>query len=493
MQGANSSSNHLTLDRNIEASGQDPPTVHCDNDSNTLPNVCHEQSKLEIESQTTPVGFWDRLTGEGRATVGLTPSIVAIMSYSWLNVLFIFVPIAWLVHPANNIQFSYDVAFALNIIALLPSIKLLHYTGDQLALNCGKTAGDVIMVTVHNFVEAVLAITLLYKCELKLLQSTIAGFVLLRLLLVSGTAFITGGLRRRNQTLHAHQSQLNQTLLMMGTLTLLLPAVFYNALDHDPLIARGGVYVPNTVNEALRDQILEVSRALSPLLLVAYICSCCYVHYPPGDEGLVYAEKDADPIVKPHCTEKPEVNFWTCLVTMLIIGGLMAATAELLVTSIRPMKYKIREEFFGLVLIPVVSYSADALLLSVYFIHSQLRYWFGAPYKPPGSLAETHSIDLSIQFFLFWTPLLVLIGWIVGKPFSLLFDTFEVAVLLAAAFLLNYVTFDSKTNWAEGTMLVTFYFMIAITAWFYPGRRDIRMLLSCDILSNNTMTVIRSA
>lgn len=39
-------------------------------------------------------------------------------------------------------------------------------------------------------------------------------------------------------------------------------------------------------------------------------------------------------------------------------------------------------------------------------------------------------------------------------------DLFEVAVLVGACFLVNYVTADAKTNWAEGMALVLFYLMI---------------------------------
>jgi Ca2+/Na+ antiporter len=39
-------------------------------------------------------------------------------------------------------------------------------------------------------------------------------------------------------------------------------------------------------------------------------------------------------------------------------------------------------------------------------------------------------------------------------------DLFEVAILLGACFLVNYVTADSKTNWLEGYLLVAFYLMI---------------------------------
>jgi hypothetical protein len=39
-------------------------------------------------------------------------------------------------------------------------------------------------------------------------------------------------------------------------------------------------------------------------------------------------------------------------------------------------------------------------------------------------------------------------------------DFFEVAVLLGACFIVNYVTADAKTNWLEGFTMVSFYIMI---------------------------------
>jgi hypothetical protein len=98
---------------------------------------------------------------------------------------------------------------------------------------------------------------------------------------------------------------------------------------------------------------------------------------------------------------------------------------------------------------------------------------------PPISLARARAIDLSVQFSLFWMPFLVLLAWWTNKPLSLLFgiyrnlsdcdhgywrsgtvDLFEVAVLVGACFLVNYITADAKTNWAEGFAMVGFYTMI---------------------------------
>lgn len=67
----------------------------------------------------------------------------------------------------------------------------------------------------------------------------------------------------------------------------------------------------------------------------------------------------------------------------------------------------------------------------------------------PSELAKARAIDLSIQFTLFWMPFLVLLGWWIDKPMHLLFDYFELAVVLGSCFLVNYVTADSKTNWVE--------------------------------------------
>jgi len=171
--------------------------------------------------------------------------------------------------------------------------------------------------------------------------------------------------------------------------------------------------------------------------------------------------------------KQPKLRPLVCVIVLLVTVPLMAATAEWLVDTAEYIRHtgNMTEEFFGLVVLPFVSFSADALMSIVYFIRRSLS----LKANPP-ELAEGRAIDLSIQFTLFWMPLLTLIGWWSHKPFSLLFDLFEVAIVLAACFLVNYVTQDAKTNWAEGLIMVAFYFMIALSAWFYTGQYDIRVM-----------------
>jgi Ca2+:H+ antiporter len=136
--------------------------------------------------------------------------------------------------------------------------------------------------------------------------------------------------------------------------------------------------------------------------------------------------------------------------------------------------------WFGIVLLPLVSFSADGTIALWFIIRNSLRSFITAP-EPPDTIAEARAIDMSIQFLLFWMPLVTLIGWWADKPMTLLFgkgslhlvnalrrrrrlikraDLFEVVLLVGACFLVNYVTADAKTNWAEGWVLLSFYVMI---------------------------------
>lgn len=60
-------------------------------------------------------------------------------------------------------------------------------------------------------------------------------------------------------------------------------------------------------------------------------------------------------------------------------------------------------------------------------------------------------------------------------------DLYEIALLLAACFLVNYVTADSKTNWAEGYIMITFY-MLIVRAPLSHFRIELIYLRSCPLL-----------
>jgi Ca2+:H+ antiporter len=431
---------------------------------------------------------WDRFLGRGRKPVGVIQSIKKIYGCSWLNLLLILTPVAWWAHFDERFADSHTAVFSLCFLSIVPHECLFDYCGEQMAMYCGKDFGDLITITLNNAVEVTLAIMLLLKCELKLLQSTITGVVLLHLLLVPGAAFLTGGADIWEQDLHPVHTQLNHTLLTVGVLALLLPASFYAAISgstSNAISANGEL--PN-LGSSTQTDFLRMSRGLAILLLLIYICSRIFYHNPPGagNNSLTHSLTPAP--LKAYAEklerEEPEVNQWVCICFLIINIAIMAVTSEWLVDSIEPVRNisGITSEWFGLVLIPFVSFSADGAVAAGYFCHKALRrVWSKTkdPGDPPSTLAKAEAIDLSIQFILLWMPFLTLLGWWTGKPFSLLFDFFEVALLLGACFLVNFVTADSKTNWAEGFILLSFYAMMVLCTWFYTGESDVSSLVLC--------------
>lgn len=83
-------------------------------------------------------------------------------------------------------------------------------------------------------------------------------------------------------------------------------------------------------------------------------------------------------------------------------------------------------------------------------------------------LALGIALGSSIQIALFVTPLVVLLGWILGKDMSLYFNLFETVSLFATAFVLNFLILDGRSNYLEGALLVAAYVIIALVAFFYP-------------------------
>ncbi|CAE6509072.1 unnamed protein product [Rhizoctonia solani] len=548
-----------------------------------------------------------RLREHGHEVPGLWASLKAIVTCSWLNILFVFIPLAWVwgwkvAQPfvkdkKESLYEDYIYLFILSFVAIIPLENICEYAGEQLALYCGESIGDLIIITLHNVVEVVLAWFLLMKCELKLLQSTIVGVVLLHALLVPGTAFLTGGSKIWAQNLKPRVTELNQSLLTVGVLALVVPAGFYSALPYQHpvtyapqfanttlvdqakntanttaanatahavrLMARAGTESKHkasvhamevasqvvAVSDSTRGMILALSRGISVVLFVIYIGSRIYLHNPPGgkkrsvthqfEEGEAVPMHDAGYVMTPghttggpyfdqkhrsntppqhysssanlvyrdedrekatallereqgdashaagghgHGHHKPEVGPWPALILLLISVGMITVTAECLVVAIKPIREQVDEkklftdEWFGLVLLPLLSYAGDGLNAVMYHIRTSM---LSQNVTPPEDIAKAKSIDLAIQFALLWVPLLVLVAWILNTPLTLLFDHFEIVVIVGACFLVNSVTQDGRTNWAEGLIMVGFYVIIALAAWFYPGDADVHFLSYC--------------
>ena len=82
-------------------------------------------------------------------------------------------------------------------------------------------------------------------------------------------------------------------------------------------------------------------------------------------------------------------------------------------------------------MLPFVSFAADGTVAATYFLRYMFRHFFREP-TPPNTLARAEAIDLSIQFILFWMPLLTLLAWWTHKPLTLLFGVYAQGCIISS-------------------------------------------------------------
>jgi len=204
--------------------------------------------------------------------------------------------------------------------------------------------------------------------------------------------------------------------IFISVLTILIPTALFSALDN-------GASTDEVINDTLRSSFLQMSHGLAVILLMVYIASRVFLHNPPGEGNALTPGPNAPQEIHDEeyrlLHEKPLLSSGFCLVVLAATLAILAVTAEFLVESIEHVREEgqITEEWFGLVLLPIVSFSADGAVAILYFIQAAL---FMAP-EPPATLAKARAIDLSVQFTIFWMPFLVLLGWWTSKPLIFLF------------------------------------------------------------------------
>ncbi|KAF9485205.1 hypothetical protein BDN70DRAFT_871602 [Pholiota conissans] len=178
---------------------------------------------------------------------------------SWLNVFLILIPISWAM--TITLKASHGLTFSLCILALIPLVRLHDLSTRELATRIGGSKTGLLNGSMSNFVEIVVAISALRKCELKVVQSTLIGSMLSKLLLVLGLCFFAGGVRFSEQGFDATATQVHSSLLSLSVGALLLPAAYHFTLGNGA----------SDTSESQTSAILHMSHAVSIVLLLIYI------------------------------------------------------------------------------------------------------------------------------------------------------------------------------------------------------------------------------
>ena len=127
--------------------------------------------------------------------------------------------------------------------------------------------------------------------------------------------------------------------------------------------------------------------------------------------------------------EEPILSPWAAAVALVLITIGVAVCAEYLVDSIDSIveTAHISRTFIGLILLPIVGNAAEHVTACV------------VAWKNKMDLAIGVAIGSSLQIALLVTPFLVILGWIIGQPMTLHFETFETVVFFLSVLITNYL------------------------------------------------------
>ncbi len=357
-------------------------------------------------------------------------------------VLLAFVPVSIAGH---FLHWSSLVVFLTAAAAILPLAAWMGTATEELAVVLGPSLGGLLNATFGNATELIIALVALNAGLVDVVKASLTGSIIGNLLLVMGLSMFLGGLRYKEQEFQPVVARVNASSMNLAVIALLLPtAMNYTSSGITP-----GV-------------IQQLSVAVAIVLIIVYVLTLIFsmkTHaylYDAGVAEIPDVEELAEANLAQEDEEHINVKLWvavllgcTVLVAIeseLLVGSLEVATEKLGLTSL----------FTGVILLPIVGNAAEhATAVSVAM-------------KNKMDLSVSVAVGSSLQIALFVAPVLVIAGWLMGKPMDLDFNPFELVAVSVAVLITNSISSDGKSNWLEGMLLLAAYAVVGLAFYFHP-------------------------
>ncbi|KAL7747286.1 hypothetical protein RI367_007340 [Sorochytrium milnesiophthora] len=361
-------------------------------------------------------------------------SVWTTLRLSPLNLLLLCIPLGI---AAGSLEWNSVAVFWINFFAIVPLAKLLGFATEELALRTNQTIGGLLNATFGNAVELIVSIIALRSGLIRVVQASLLGSILSNLLLVTGFSFLFGGIRYSEQTFNATAANTSTSLLALSVMSLLLPAAFAASMPQGKST----------------EGILDLSRGTAVILLVIYLCYLAFQlkthsHLYEGQSETLDGESD-----------EPMLTTAFAVLLLIMTTVFVSINSDYLVGSIEGLsqRWHLSQTFVGLILLPIVGNAAEHVTAVTVAMKNKMDLCIGV------------AIGSSTQIALLVIPLLVILGWVIGQPMTLHFETFETAVMFISVLIVNYLISDGRTNWLEGAMLLGSYATISIAFYVYPS------------------------
>lgn len=357
-----------------------------------------------------------------------------------LSVLLLFVPISI---AAHFLEWGSAVVFITSCLAIVPLAAWMGTATEEIAVVAGPSLGGLLNATFGNATELIIALIALNAGLVNVVKATITGSIIGNLLLVMGFSMLLGGLRYKEQEFQPIVARVNASSMNLAVIAILLPT----AMD---------------ATSAGIDEVTvqRLSVAVAVVLILVYGLTLLFsmrTHSYLFDVGMVDIEERADSnLVAEEPEHKP--NLWLWIGVLLGVTLLVALESELLVDTLEEATSELGLStlFTGVILLPVIGNAAEHATAVTVAMKNKM------------DLSVSVAVGSSLQIALFVAPVLVLAGWLMGKPMDLDFNSFELVAVAVSVLIANSISSDGRSNWLEGTLLLAAYIVLGLAFYFHP-------------------------
>lgn len=357
-----------------------------------------------------------------------------------LSLLLLFVPISI---AAHFLEWGAAVVFITSCIAIIPLAAWMGTATEEIAVVAGPTLGGLLNATFGNATELIIALIALNAGLVSVVKATITGSIIGNLLLVMGLSMLLGGLRYKEQDFQPIVARVNASSMNLAVIAILLPT----AMD--------------ATSVGLSEVTIQrLSIAVAVVLILVYGLTLLFsmkTHSYLFDVGMADMENLAESNLAP---EEPEhkPNLWLWVGVLLVVTLFVAGESELLVDSLEEATSELGLSalFTGVILLPVIGNAAEHATAVTVALKNKM------------DLSVSVAVGSSMQIALFVAPVLVLAGWLMGKPMDLNFNAFELVAVVVSVLIANSISSDGKSNWLEGTLLLATYLVLGFAFFFHP-------------------------
>lgn len=251
------------------------------------------------------------------------------------------------------------------------------------------------------------------------------GTIVCDILLVLGCCTVATGLKRKEFEFYDTPVTLVFPFLVLGTTALVVPSILLASFPSPNAHLNGS------------DEI--VSHGASIILILAF---AAYTFFQLKSHAYNFDAEEQEDEVNNEEVEKPLAPA-AALVSLTIVIVAIVFCAEYLIGSIDSITSRyLSKTFIDFILLPIAGNISGMVVSVIVAFEGKLELSLGI------------SIGSSIQIALLVTPILVILGWIVGQPMTLHFDMFEAVTVMLSVLIVQSTLDNGKTNYLEGILFI---------------------------------------